>query len=165
MRDDLRKLLVEPGTSDPLELEEQQRDDQEVVSGKLRAKSGSSYSIEEAIPRFVATEDVGQAQTADTFGYKWTNEGSFGSEGMKSEIHSWVLQRYGFESATEMRSYFGSKRLTLDAGCGAGFATSAWMNDDWQSNGSQWVGADISRAVDVARKRLGGVPWNALRTS
>jgi SAM-dependent methyltransferase len=77
---------------------------------------------------------------------------------MQSEIHSWLIGRYGFSSADEMSGYFGRAGLILDAGCGAGLATSAWMRDGWPDDGTEWVGVDISQAVDVARKRLGRFP-------
>jgi arsenite methyltransferase len=57
-----------------------------------------------------------------------------------------------------MREFFGSREWILDAGCGAGFATSAWMDESWSGGGAQWVGCDISAAIDVARERLGSFP-------
>jgi SAM-dependent methyltransferase len=54
-----------------------------------------------------------------------------------------------------MRAYFAGRRRTLDAGCGAGFATSAWIEEGWDAGGAEWVGVDISAAIDVARRRLG----------
>jgi SAM-dependent methyltransferase len=77
---------------------------------------------------------------------------------MQQELHGWLLKRYGFASGAEMREYFGAGRRTLDAGCGAGFATSAWIADGWSRDGAEWVGLDISAAIDVARERLGGFP-------
>ena len=157
MRRALLEILVDPVSNTPLRLEEPVEGDGEVVSGTLLGERGS-YPIAAAIPRFVETEDAGQKQTESSFGYKWTKLDSFGSEGMQRELYAWFIGRYGFASAEDMRRYFAGRRRTLDAGCGAGFSTSAWMSEDWSRNGAEWVGADISAAIDVARKRLGGCP-------
>jgi arsenite methyltransferase len=157
VRSELTEILVDPVDGGPLELQEAKRDGDEILAGALRATGGREYAITEGIPRFVTVEDPGQAQTQSSFGFKWTKSDSFGSEGMKRELHSWLLDRYGFASGDGMRAFFASHERTLDAGCGAGFATSAWMDDDWSSGGT-WVGADISDAIDVARERLGQFP-------
>ena len=154
MRRSLLDVLVDPRTGEPLALREDAADGDEILAGELSV-DGASYRIADGIPRFVATDDSGQRQTERSFGYKWTKRDSFGSEGMQEELHGWLLDRYGFASAQDMRAYFASRRRTLDAGCGAGFATSAWMTEGWDAQGAEWVGADISAAIDVAHDRLG----------
>ena len=154
MRRSLLDVLVDPRTGGPLSLREDTADGDDVVSGAL-GSDGASYPIVDGVPRFVATEDSGQRQTEKSFGYKWTKRDSFGSDGMQEELHGWLLERYGFASGEDMRAYFASRRRTLDAGCGAGFTTSAWMAEGWDAQGAEWVGADISAAVDVAHDRLG----------
>jgi arsenite methyltransferase len=144
----LLAILADPESGAPLTLD----------GDCLRASNGRTYPIRDGIPRFAGGDDEGQRQTADAFGFKWTNRESFGSEGMRSELHGWLLERYGFADATEMRRFFRSRGRTLDAGCGAGFATSAWMSDDWTDGSAQWVGLDISRAIDVAADELGSYP-------
>lgn len=148
MNESLLELLADPVTGAPL-----RRDGDELVSPK-----GSCYPIVGGIPRFVEIEDAGQQQTAERFRFKWTNRQSFGSQGMRDELHRWLFERYGFAGADEMRAYFASGPRTLDAGCGAGFATAAWMNDGWTDGSAEWVGLDISEAIDVARETLGRFP-------
>lgn len=157
MRPSLTSILVDPETRRPLTLEAPEGAD-DIESGTLRSDAGAQYPIVNGIPRFVITEDPGQTQTQSSFGYKWTKRDSFGSDGMQRELHAWLIERYGFASADEMRAYFGSRERILDAGCGAGFATSAWMTPDWNAAGGEYVGADISAAIDVACDRLGENP-------
>lgn len=154
MRSELLEILADPITGRALQLENVEREGDEIAEGTL-ASNGARYPIRDSIPRFVLTDDIGQRQTESSFGYKWTKLDSFGSEGMADELHTWLLNRYGFESGEAMRAWFAARRRTLDAGCGAGFATSAWISDGWNSDGAEWVGADISSAIDVARQRLG----------
>jgi SAM-dependent methyltransferase len=151
----LLDILADPVTGRPLRAEAAAEDGGEILDGRL-ADGDSAYPIVGGIPRFVLTDDAGQRQTESSFGYKWTKRDSFGSEGMQAELHRWLIERYGFESPEDMRAYFAGRRRTLDAGCGAGFATSAWIQDGWDADGAEWVGADISAAIDVARERLGG---------
>lgn len=158
MRPSLAEILVDPESKGPLSINEEETTSDDLVTGTLETSDGRRYPVIDSIPRFVLTDDHGQMQTGDSFSYKWRNEESFGSEGMQRDIYAWLLARYGFESADAMRSFFGSKRRTLDAGCGAGFATAAWMNEDWSHGGAEWVGVDISAAIDVAHRRLGAFP-------
>ena len=157
MRRTLLDVLADPESGGSLSLRTDIVEGEEVVAGALDS-DGRSYPIVDGIPRFVLTEDEGQRQTESSFGYKWTKVDSFGSEGMKDELHAWFLRRYGFDSAEEMRHWFGSRRRTLDAGCGAGFSTSSWMNEGWSDGNAEWFGADISGAIDVARERLARFP-------
>ncbi len=157
MRHSLLDILVDPVSRSDLTLDVHDASGDDVVSGDLRSGDGRTYPIVDSIPRFVQTEDEGQRQTQSSFAYKWTKRDSFGSSGMREDLHRWLLERYGFESADAMRAYFASRRRTLDAGCGAGFAASAYLSADW-SDKAEWVGADISRAVDVARELLGSFP-------
>jgi SAM-dependent methyltransferase len=76
---------------------------------------------------------------------------------MEQVVARWLLERYGFATAEEMRSFFGSRSRTLDAGCGAGLSTSAWLAPGWSRDGAEWVGVDISSAIEVARNRLGSI--------
>jgi arsenite methyltransferase len=154
VRATLLDILADPVSGEALALRDAVERDGEILSGTL-AGADRSFPVADAIPRFVLTDDAGQRQTGSSFGYKWTKRDSFGSEGMKAELHRWLVARYGFADAAEMRAFFAGRRRTLDAGCGAGFATSAWMTDGWDGNGAEWVGADISAAIDVARDRLG----------
>jgi arsenite methyltransferase len=157
MRRELLNILADPVTGGALRLEERQLDGDDVTDGAL-SSDAASYPVLNSIPRFVLTDDSGQRQTESSFGYKWTKLDSFGSEGMKDELYAWFVARYGFASGDEMRRWFSTRTRTLDAGCGAGFSTSAWMTNGWNAEGSEWVGADISAAIDVARDRLGRFP-------
>jgi SAM-dependent methyltransferase len=76
---------------------------------------------------------------------------------MQEKVSSWILERYGFETGADMRDHFAGKARILDAGCGAGLATSTWLIPGWQCEGNEFVGADISAAIDTARQRLGGI--------
>jgi SAM-dependent methyltransferase len=148
VRSELLDILADPVSGGALTLAE---------GDELRSEDGRRYPIIRGIPRFVSTSDEGQRQTQSSFGYKWNRRDSFGSPGMRAELHAWLLDRYGFDSPYEMRRYFAARRRTLDAGCGAGFAASAFLGDDW-SQDAEWVGLDISDAIDVARELLGAYP-------
>ena len=155
----LLEILTDPTSGEVLELEAAVvTDDDKILEGELRAPSGSVYTIKDGIPRFIAIEDRGQQQTADTFGYKWQQRDSYDSPGFREFAMGWFLERYGFDSETALRDFFRGQRLTLDAGCGSGFSSSLWMTPGWR-NGSdaEWVGLDISAAIDVAQDRLGTV--------
>src|SRR5581483_2650180 len=156
MRDALLELLVDPVDRTAVHLTNIERDASgEIVEGRLAGSRGRGFDITRYIPRFVTTTDAGQRQTEQSFAFKWQQQHTYGSPGMLERSRQWLVARYGFESADDMRRFMASRPRVLDAGCGSGFSTSLWMDGGW--NGSLWVGADISEAIDVARARLGAV--------
>jgi SAM-dependent methyltransferase len=159
MHRSLLDLLVDPVARTPLRLQSGAGDSSgDVQEGKLRGADGRAYPVTGGIPRFVLTEDRGQRQTEGTFGYKWRQQHSYDNPGLKSFYGPWFLKRYGFGSVAEAREYLAGRKRILDAGCGAGYSASIWLGAGWPGEGKvQWVGADISVAIDVARQRLGHV--------
>ena len=151
MRSALLERLVDPIAKTPLTLDGTPED------GALHGAEGRSYPIVGGIPRLVTTADEGQRQTEQSFEFKWARRGSWGSEAMREQLSLWIPQRYGFRSAAEMRAWFAARPWTLDAGCGGGQVTSLWLTADWAATGAQWVGLDISGAIDVASELLGGI--------
>ncbi len=67
MKQQLVDILADPVTKGPLEIQ----------AGQLRSESGSVYPVVSGIPRFVKTEDEAQAQTRDTFAYKWKRRDTY----------------------------------------------------------------------------------------
>ena len=150
----LLDLLVAPRSHEALTLALEEVVDSEIVSGELRGDS-ASYPVRNGIPRFVVSTDEGQAQTAESFGFKWAHTDTYSSPEMRANSRKWMLERYGFSSTTAMRDHFAALGTVLDAGCGGGFTSSLWLDEGWSGT---WVGADISSAVDVARERLSSLP-------
>lgn len=158
MRASLLQLLRDPVDFSALSLGGLvERHGDEILSGTLAGVSGC-YPIRNGIPRFgAASQDAGQGQTQQSFAYKWTNREGFGSGGMQEKVSSWILERYGFTSGSDMRNHFSRHERILDAGCGAGLATSTWLAPGWQRDGNEFVGVDISAAIDTASERLGTI--------
>ncbi len=157
MHRSLMDILVDPVSKAPFQIEQCQCEaGGRIVEGVLRSATGAGYPIINGIPRFVLTEDRDQKQTENSFGFKWGQKHSYASLKMHETARQWFVRRYGFAGIEEIRGFFQSRRRILDAGCGSGFSTSLWMGDDWRGNGrAEWVGADISGAIDVAQERLG----------
>ena len=153
MKRELADFLVHPVTKSGLTLEVGMEDPSGIDAGRLLGLSGDEFPITSGIPRFVSVTDPGQGQTSESFGYKWARTDTYESPAVRQSGLRWLLERYGFADAEEMRSYFESKDHVLDLGCGSGYSSSLWMDGRW--NGSMWVGVDISTAINVAAKRLG----------
>ena len=153
-------LLVDPISGRPLRLHVDKSDDDErVIAGRLESPDGRSFPIVNGIPRLVVTDDDNQRQTGESFGFKWNRRASYDSPRFRSDIQSWLVSRYGFASVEAMRTFFGRRRRILDLGCGSGFTTSLWMDPSWRGDGcAEWLGADLSTAIDVAHDRLAHMP-------
>ena len=152
MRRELVDLLVDPTTRGPLRLES--GDGEEIRAGTLLAESGMSYPIRDGIPRLLPVVEADQDQTARSFGFKWSRRDSYGSPSARRYYDEWIVARYGFESRDAMARFFDDKR-TLDAGCGSGFSAAVWLDEDARGD---YVGADISDAVDIAQETFGHLP-------
>jgi arsenite methyltransferase len=130
----------------------------DIETGVLTCDTGHTFDIRDGIPRFVTdVEDPGQAQTAASFGFKWQQPWGHGGS-TRAFYQDWFLRRFGFASLEEFGAFLGSKRRMLDAGTGNG------QSAGWYSTfvGGHWVGADISRSVDVARIQLTRSPHRDL---
>jgi arsenite methyltransferase len=151
--------LIDPESGDALSLVEiDEERDGEIISGRLGAVGGHEYRIARAIPRLVPGIDAGQTQTGESFEFKWSRRDSYESEAFRAQARDWLVSRYGFESSEEMREFFAGHDLILDAGCGSGFSTSLWLDRNWRGQSkAEWVGVEISDAIDVARTRLGEI--------
>ena len=157
MKATLLELLRAPGTLEPVCLEQQSARSGEIESGVLRAPSGQTFPVRDAIPRFTDVEDAAQAQTRDTFGFKWARRDTYDSDASRARVAQWCLERYGFPSLEQWASYFESFGRVLDVGCGSGLTSGVWLSSHGWSGAGMWVGVDVSSAVDVARARLSPV--------
>jgi len=156
VRESLLEVLVDPVSKEQLRIEPTRVADGEVIEGSLQSGDDHSYAIVNGIPRFVLTEDERQKQTEGSFGFKWGQRDSYESEQFLSSYHQWLREKYGFATDEEMRDYFGQKKLTLEVGCGGGLSASVSLSGG--SQGQEWIGVDISRAIDIARERVGHMP-------
>ena len=155
MRESLLEILVDPVSRTPLDVREVRRDGEDIVEARLQGGDGRSFPVRDSVPRFVLTEDRGQRQTEESFGFKWKKRDTYESESMYAFAQEWLVRRYGFRDMDDVREFFGSRGHVLDAGCGSGFSSGLFLSEE---NRAQWVGADISEAIDVARDRLGQYP-------
>lgn len=158
MKTALLELLVDPQTHGPLTLEgASAAHDGTVMEGALVSERAERYPIRAGIPRFVRTDDPGQAQTSSTFGYKWGRRATYEDSTALETYGRWLLEKYGFGSIEAWASYFDGRRRILDVGCGSGYSSALWLDTPHWKGRAMWVGVDISDAIDVARERLASV--------
>jgi SAM-dependent methyltransferase len=93
-----------------------------------------------------------QAQTADTFGFKWHKRDTFESDASIARMKAWLVERYGDVERADWWSDHGERPVLLDAGCGG--AMSALALFERVLPRVRYVGVDISDAVDVAAARF-----------
>lgn len=91
-----------------------------------------------------------QEQTQKTFGFKWKKENTFDSPENLSRMKNWLLKRYG-DPKNWLSKIESDHSVILDAGCGAGMSGFEYWG--CVSDNIEYVGIDISEAIDVAQKR------------
>jgi len=112
---------------------------------------GKRYLLERGVLRAEMIVSAEQAQTADTFGFKWHQRGTFDGEISVRRHRDWLLYRYGDVARADWWSDYGEQPVFLDAGCGAALSSLALFGSRLRS--VRYVATDISRAVDVAVQR------------
>jgi len=122
--------------------------EREPGEGESISVNGLPFVMREGILRSCELPTAAQGQTSDIFGYKWHRRETFESDAWLGHLRDWLVARYGgFKWLDE----FADSPILLDAGCGA--AASAIELFGPMLNRVRYIGADISRAVDVARQR------------
>ncbi|WP_249144903.1 class I SAM-dependent methyltransferase [Bradyrhizobium sp. AUGA SZCCT0274] len=137
----------------------------QVLFGQKLPEEGSAFEVggkrlvmRDGILREGSVEDLGQAQTRDTFGYKWSQKETYRSEHLREKTRAWLVERYG--DLLGGLTNHDRCPLLLDAGCGSGFTASLLFGERLRN--VAYVGADISGAVDLARETVGGLAGKSL---
>lgn len=101
----------------------------------------------------IKTLSSAQKQTADAFGYKWQRRDTYDSPAMRDRTRQWLIERYCAGDATRVAEWLkGNKKLILDAGCGSGYTALLLFGEQLRQH--DYLGIDISNAVEVARERF-----------
>ena len=158
MKPVLAARLVDPINRRPFQIRSTELQGDEILSGTMEADDGTTYVIRNGIPRLVLTDDEGQLQTSDAFGFKWKKRETYDSPAAKDNAIRWYVEKYGFGSIADWADFMSSREAVLDIGCGSGFSSSLWLENERWSGQAQWIGADISLAIDVAQERLAHIP-------
>jgi SAM-dependent methyltransferase len=98
------------------------------------------------------------SQTEQSFSDKWhKNRDLAFSETQRegSDMHSWILNRNGFQNLEALRSHLAGKTRLLDAGCGNGRVTALLRTA--APEGAVVVGIDLV-AAEVAKENMAGAP-------
>ncbi|MFL5482619.1 MAG: class I SAM-dependent methyltransferase [Gemmatimonadaceae bacterium] len=99
------------------------------------------------------TVSPAQRQTESTFGYKWARRETYESEAMQAAARAWLFERYcGGDEHVLDNWLAGDPKTILDAGCGAGFSAMLFFGERLKAH--NYIGVDISDAVDVAASRF-----------
>lgn len=107
-----------------------------------------------------------QEQTQSTFAFKWSKRDTYESEAVKAEAKRWLFERYCDNKPELLDEWLeGDRKIILDAGCGSGFSALLFFGDRLKNH--DYLGIDISSAVDVARTRFQemGYPGDFLQVS
>jgi arsenite methyltransferase len=124
----------------------------ELPEGARLNLRGEAFEVQSGILRQRALVSERQAQTADTFGFKWHKRDTFESEASLTRMKGWLVERYGDVAQADWWAGNGRPPVVLDAGCGG--AMSALALFDGVLERMRYVGVDISDAVDVAAARF-----------
>ena len=107
-----------------------------------------------------------QAQTEETFSFKWSKTDTYASPEVRSEWRRWLLEKYFDNDSEGPAKFLGSRPLRiLDAGCGAGISALLLFGEYLANH--DYVGVDISDSVIEARRNFGlaGVPGTFVQAS
>jgi SAM-dependent methyltransferase len=107
-----------------------------------------------------------QEQTQNTFAFKWSKRDTYESEAVKSETKRWLFERYCDNKPELVDEWLaGDRKIILDAGCGSSFSALLFFGGHLKNH--DYLGIDISSAVDIAKTRFQeiGYPGEFLQVS
>lgn len=113
----------------------------------------------------VVSQSSDQSQTREAFGFKWAKRETYESPAVTANMRRWLFERYCGGEPERLGSWlFGDRKIILDAGCGSGYSALLFFGDHLK--GHDYLGVDISSAVDVARVRFkeAGFPGDFLQS-
>ncbi len=94
-----------------------------------------------------------QQQTKDIFGFKWEKRDTYEDGGMENYVQKWLIERYAKGDVSNLDKILGEDgKVIIDAGCGSGFSALLLFGEIL--NKHNYLGIDISSAVDVAAQRF-----------
>jgi len=94
-----------------------------------------------------------QVQTRDAFDFKWSKRSTYESPAMQENSRRWLYERYCGGKPDHLDEWLkGSPKIILDVGCGSGHSAILLFGDHLKHH--DYIGVDISGAVDVARVRF-----------
>jgi arsenite methyltransferase len=115
---------------------------------------GQSFVVRGGLPRSSKLVSAEQAQTSETFGFKWKKVDTFDSPASLARMREWLIERYGDLATAPWLAEHGERPLLIDAGCGAGMSGLELLGPLLPR--IRYLGVDVSEAVDVARQRFAG---------
>lgn len=114
--------------------------------------NGQPFVMRDGIPRSQALISDSQAQTEETFGFKWQKRDTFDSEVSLAHLRSWLIERYGNPESAGWLAEHGQNPLLIDAGCGAAMSALELLGPLIPR--IRYLGIDVSAAIDVAARRF-----------
>ncbi len=94
-----------------------------------------------------------QKQTEQTFEFKWSKRDTYESKAVKQNHKKWLFERYCENDPEKLAAWLaGGRKIILDAGCGSGFSALLFLEHHLKYH--DYLGVDISGAVEIARQRF-----------
>lgn len=122
------------------------------AEGAVFSLRGQEFEVRSGISRSRRLISRAQAQTGESFGFKWKKRDTFDSPASLSRMRAWLVERYGDPARADWLPEHGDWPVLLDAGCGAGMSAVELFGSLMPR--LRYLGVDISEAVDVARQRF-----------
>jgi SAM-dependent methyltransferase len=113
---------------------------------------GQAFVVRDGIARSRVVLSPPEAQTRETFAFKWKRRDTFESAASLARMRDWLLQRYGDVANAPWLAEHGRHPLLIDAGCGAGMSALELLGPVLPN--LRYLGVDASDAVDTARARF-----------
>lgn len=114
--------------------------------------AGQRFVQHSGVPRSQSVLSANQAQTEETFGFKWKKRNTFDSPASLARMRAWLIERYGDLESAGWLAEHGEPPLLIDAGCGAGMSAIELLGPLVPR--LRYLGIDVSAAVDVAAERF-----------
>ncbi len=131
---------------------------EKLAEGEKYPLGGRSFVVRDGILRSGDLITASQAQTQESFGFKWKKVDTFDSPKSLARMRQWLVERYGNLAEAAWLNEHGEQPLLIDAGCGAGMSGLELLSPILHR--IRYLGVDVSEAVDVAAQRFESKGFN-----
>ncbi len=155
MKQNLLEHIICPACGNDFTLKIFKELHKEVLEGTLLCSKGHKFAISKGIPRLVFDKSKDFVKTEDAFSSKWREfNKSYHSEKWYETQKRWFLERFGWETLSNFKSFLKSRHKILDAGTGIGNSAKLFSS----SSNAQVFAIDASDSIEFAYKKFGTVP-------
>ena len=155
MKEILVQYLICPICNKKFSLKSNKSNSTEILEGKLVCLKNHKFPIKDGIPRLVVDKSKIFVKTENSFSAKWKNYNkTYHSKKWVDGQKKWFLERFGWNTISNLNKFLKTRTRILDAGTGVGNSAKLFSSNQK----ADVFAIDASESIIFANKKYGKIP-------